>query len=36
MVFGVVVWVVFFRMFIKACMDEAYATVGTGLIKTIE
>lgn len=36
MVFGVVVWVVFFRMFIKACMDEAYSTVGTGLIKTIE
>jgi tetrahydromethanopterin S-methyltransferase subunit C len=35
-VFGVVVWVVFFRMFIKACMDECYATVGTGLIKTIE
>lgn len=35
-VFGVIVWVVFFRMFIKACMDECYATVGTGLIKTIE
>jgi tetrahydromethanopterin S-methyltransferase subunit C len=35
-VFGVIVWVVFFRMFIKACMDECYETVGTGLIKTIE
>ncbi len=35
-VFGVIVWVVYFRMFIKACMDECYATVGTGLIKTIE
>ncbi|HUV80605.1 MAG TPA: tetrahydromethanopterin S-methyltransferase subunit C [Candidatus Bathyarchaeia archaeon] len=35
-VFGVIVWVVFFRMFIKACMDECYATVGTGMIKTIE
>jgi len=35
-VFGVIVWVVFFRMFIKACMDECYETVGTGMIKTIE
>jgi len=35
-VFGAAVWVYFYRMFIKACMDEAYATVGTGLIKTIE
>ncbi|MBE0516563.1 MAG: tetrahydromethanopterin S-methyltransferase subunit C [Methanophagales archaeon] len=34
-VFGVIVWVVFYRRFIKACMKECYATVGTGLIKTI-
>lgn len=35
-VFGAIVWVVFFRMFIKACMDECYETVGTGMIKTLE
>lgn len=36
LIFGVAVWAYFFRMFIKACMDEAYETVGTGMIKTIE
>ncbi|RZN40931.1 MAG: tetrahydromethanopterin S-methyltransferase subunit C [Methanophagales archaeon ANME-1-THS] len=35
-VFGVVIWVVFYTRFIKTCMKECYATVGTGLIKTIE
>ena len=35
-VFGLLVWVVFYTRFIKACMKECYATVGTGLIKTIE
>lgn len=35
-VFGAIVWVVFYRKFIKACMDECYETVGTGLIKTLE
>ncbi len=34
-VFGAVIWIVFFRMFIRACFKEAYATVGTGLIKTL-
>jgi tetrahydromethanopterin S-methyltransferase subunit C len=34
-VFGVIVWFVFYRRYIKACMKECYATVGTGLIKTI-
>lgn len=34
--FGAIVWVVFFRKFIKACMDECYETVGTGLIETLE
>ncbi|KAF5435107.1 tetrahydromethanopterin S-methyltransferase subunit C [Candidatus Methanophagaceae archaeon] len=36
LIFGLAVWAYFFRMFIKACMDEAYETVGTGMIKTIE
>lgn len=35
-VFGVIVWFVFYRRFIRACMKECYATVGTGLIRTIE
>jgi len=35
-VFGAIIFAVFFRKFVKACMDEAYETVGTGLIKTIE
>lgn len=34
-VFGFVVWLVFYRRYIRACMKECYATVGTGLIKTI-
>jgi len=34
-VLGAVVWVVFYRAYMKACMDEAYATPGTGLIKTL-
>jgi tetrahydromethanopterin S-methyltransferase subunit C len=34
-VFGAIVWVVFYRRFIKACMAECWETVGTGLIKTI-
>ena len=35
-VFGLVDWVYFYRRFITACMKECYATVGTGLIKTID
>jgi len=34
-VLGAVVWVVFYRAYMKACMEEAYATPGTGLIKTL-
>jgi len=34
-VFGAIVWFVFYRRYIRACMKECYATVGTGLIKTI-
>ncbi|MCK4398172.1 MAG: tetrahydromethanopterin S-methyltransferase subunit C [Methanophagales archaeon] len=34
-VLGAVVWVVFYRAYMKACMDEAYAVKGTGLIKTL-
>ena len=34
-VFGAIVWVVFFRKFVKACMAECWETVGTGLIKTL-
>jgi len=35
-VFGLIVWVVFYTRYIKTCMKECYATVGTGLIKTID
>ena len=35
-IFGVIVWVVFFVKFVKTAMREAHSTVGTGLIKTIE
>ncbi|NAT10953.1 tetrahydromethanopterin S-methyltransferase subunit C [ANME-1 cluster archaeon AG-394-G06] len=34
-VLGAVVWVVFYRAYMKACMKEAYAVKGTGLIKTL-
>ena len=34
-VLGAVVWVVFYRAYMKACMAEAYAVKGTGLIKTL-
>jgi len=34
-VFGLIVWIVFFVKFIKTAMREAHSTVGTGLIKTI-
>ena len=34
-VLGAVVWVVFYRAYMKACMEEAYAVKGTGLIKTL-
>ena len=34
-VLGAVVWVVYYRAYMKACMEEAYATPGTGLIKTL-
>ena len=34
-VLGAVVWVVFYRAYMKACLDESYATPGTGLIKTL-
>lgn len=36
LIFGLIVWIVFFVKFIKTAMREAYSTVGTGLIKTIE
>ncbi len=35
-VLGAIVWVVYYRAYMKACMKEAYATPGTGLIKTLE
>lgn len=34
-VLGAVVWVVFYRAYMKACLKEAYAVKGTGLIKTL-
>jgi tetrahydromethanopterin S-methyltransferase subunit C len=34
--FGAVVWIVFYAMFVRRSVKEAYETVGTGLIKTIE
>lgn len=34
-VLSAVVWVVFYRAYMKACMKEAYAVKGTGLIKTL-
>nr|QNO52048.1 tetrahydromethanopterin S-methyltransferase subunit C [Methanosarcinales archaeon ANME-1 ERB6] len=34
-VLGAVVWVVFYRAYMKACMEGAYAVKGTGLIKTL-
>jgi len=34
-VLGAVVWVVYYRAYVKACMEDAYATPGTGLIKTL-
>lgn len=36
LIFGVLVWGYFFVKFVKIAMREAYSTVGTGLIKTIE
>ena len=35
-IFGALVWLVFYVKFVKAAMREAYSVVGTGLIKTIE
>jgi len=35
-IFGAFVWGYFFVKFVKTAMREAYSTVGTGLIKTIE
>nr|AAU82247.1 N(5)-methyl-tetrahydromethanopterin-coenzyme M methyltransferase subunit C [uncultured archaeon GZfos12E2] len=35
LVLGAVVWVVFYRAYMKACLKEAYAVKGTGLIKTL-
>ena len=35
LIFGLIVWIVFFVKFIKTAMREAHSTVGTGLIKTI-
>ncbi len=34
-VLGAIVWVVYYRAYMKACMAEAYGTPGTGLIKTL-
>jgi tetrahydromethanopterin S-methyltransferase subunit C len=36
LIFGLIVWIVFFVKFVKTAMREAYSTIGTGLIKTIE
>ncbi len=36
LIFGLIVWIVFFVKFIKTAMREAHSTVGTGLIRTIE
>jgi len=35
-IFGLIVWVYFYVKFIKACMNECYATVGTGMITTLD
>ena len=35
LIFGLIVWIVFFVKFVKTAMREAHSTVGTGLIKTI-
>ncbi len=35
-IFGLIVWAYFYVKFIRACMDECYETVGTGLIKTLD
>ncbi|MHC1578011.1 MAG: tetrahydromethanopterin S-methyltransferase subunit MtrC [Candidatus Methanospirareceae archaeon] len=35
-IFGAVVWLVCFVKFVRMCFEEAYSTVGTGMIKTIE
>ena len=35
-VFGAIVWIVFYVSFVRAAMKESYSVVGTGLIKTIE
>jgi tetrahydromethanopterin S-methyltransferase subunit C len=34
-VLGAIVWVVFYRAYVKACLAESYEVVGTGLIKTL-
>ena len=34
-IFGALVWIVFYVKFVKTAMREAYSVVGTGLIKTI-
>jgi tetrahydromethanopterin S-methyltransferase subunit C len=34
-VFGAIVWVIFYRWYIKTCLEESYEAVGTGLIKTL-
>jgi tetrahydromethanopterin S-methyltransferase subunit C len=34
-VLGAIVWVVFYRAYVKACLAESYGAVGTGLIKTL-
>ncbi|MEA2032219.1 MAG: tetrahydromethanopterin S-methyltransferase subunit C [Euryarchaeota archaeon] len=34
-VLGAVVWVVYYRAYMKACFEESYGAVGTGLIKTL-
>ncbi len=32
---GAIVWVIFYRAYVKACLEESYEVVGTGLIKTL-
>lgn len=35
LVLGAIVWIVYYRAYVKACLEESYSVVGTGLIKTL-
>ncbi len=34
-ILGVIVWILFYSSYVRACLREAHAVVGTGLIKTM-